>query len=173
MGSMKHPVVRSCLVSCLALAVFALSAPPTAAQDPADETAAIKAEYQPLLAEYSRLFLKPQGTDAVAFALEKNMVSTGLKKLLKADQRLRNKDGMGRLDFDPLTGAQDDCGKPLQILGIAREKTTYLMTVSIGCKGVSPFKYVFVKESGRWVMDDAQYTFDGKIVTLQSILKGK
>ena len=157
------------LVSLMAL-LLAVPAPGRCA---ADESEAILQVYKPLLAEYSRAFLKAQGSDAVGFALQKNMASSGLQKLFKAEQRLRDKDGMGQLDFDLFFNAQDECGKPLQILGLAQEKETYLMTVTNGCKGQKPYVFVLVKESGRWVMDDARYDFDGKIVTLQDILKGK
>ncbi|MFP5238640.1 MAG: hypothetical protein ACLGQW_02305 [Acidobacteriota bacterium] len=139
----------------------------------ADESEAILQVYKPLLAEYSRLFLGSQPSEAIAFAQGKNMASSALQKLFKAEQRLRSKDGMGRLDFDFFFNAQDGCGKPLQILGLVREKGSYLMTVSNGCKGMKPYVFVLVKESDRWVMDDARYDFDGKIVTLQDILKGK
>ncbi|WP_243312938.1 YbjP/YqhG family protein [Fundidesulfovibrio agrisoli] len=164
---------RRLALGCLVPLIVLLLAVPVPGRCAADESEAILQVYRPLLAEYSRLFLKPQPSDPVGFALEKNMFSSALQKLFKAEQRLRNKEGMGRLDFDLFFNAQDECGKPLKILGLAQEKDSYLMTVTNGCKGQKPYVFVLVKESGRWVMDDARYGVDGKIWTLQGILKGK
>ncbi|WP_243438211.1 YbjP/YqhG family protein [Fundidesulfovibrio soli] len=158
---------------CLVPLVCFLLAGPVHGRCAADESEAILQVYRPLLAEYSRLVLGVRDSEAIAFALEKNMASTALQKLFKAEQRLRNKEGMGRLDFDLFFNAQDECGKPLRILGLTLETQVALLTVSNGCKGMKPYVFVLVKESGRWVIDDARYDVDGKIWTLQGILKAK
>lgn len=160
-------------IRCLVPLTVLLLACPIHGRCAADESEAILRMYRPLLAEYSRLVLGSRDSEAIAFALEKDMVSSALRKLFRAEQRLRDKEDIGRLDFDFFFAAQDDNGKPLQILGLTQEKATYLMSVTNGFEQRKPYVFVLVKESGRWVIDDVRYDFDGVRVTLQGILKGK
>jgi len=154
---------------------LALSGPlgPAASAQTGDQTAdAIRKAYAPLLEEYSRIFMGSGTPDCIGFALKKDMVSAELKALLLKEQGARKKSrGVGKLDFDLFFNAQDDSGKPLSIVGVVRDGEAYAMTVSNGFKGAAPHQLVLVRESGRWVIDDARYRVEGKAFTLKGLLK--
>jgi len=169
---MRHRARRASLyIGFLALALLGPWNPAARAQA-ADQAEAIRKTYAPLLEEYSRIFMGAGAPDCVDFALKKDMVSADLKARLQREQRARKKgQGVGNLDFDLFFNAQDDSGKPLTIVGVARDGAGYALKVSNGFKGALPHEFVLAEEAGRWVIADARYPDGGRTVTLKGLLK--
>lgn len=155
------------------------------AQD-ADVAAAVKARYEKLLAEYSRIMMNPTRTSpsATAFVVKNNMVSKELRWLLLKDEECAKKGGgICNLDFDFLFNGQDFC-KQLKIVDVSPRGNAIVLKVSNRfeeCdKGgyYKPYDFTLVEEAGVWVIDDAAYSSkddNGKIInfTLKDVLKGK
>lgn len=155
------------------------------AQD-ADATAAVKARYEKLFAEYSRLIMNQTKTSpsAISFSIKNNMVSKELKTLLLKDEACARKGGsICNLDFDFLFNGQDSC-KPLKIVDVHPNKNTYILKVSNRFEECDkdgyykPYDFTLIEESGAWVIDDAAYSMkddNGKIInfTLKGTLNRK
>lgn len=154
------------------------------AQD-ADATAAVRARYEKLLAEYSRFMMNPSKTSpsAMTFSIKNNMVSKELKSLLlKDDECARKKGGICKLDFDFLFNGQDYC-KPLKIVDFFVNGKTLTLKVSNRFEECDkdgyykPYDFTLIEESGAWVIDDAVYSMkddNGKVInfTLKEVLNG-
>jgi hypothetical protein len=96
----------------------------------------------------------------------------------KADAKVKTKgDEVGPIDFDPVTSSQ---GLQVKSFKVATEKqdenkmTLAVTIVPVNVERTSPLdniiRYDFVRENGRWLIDDIRNSVDGKPVSVKGLL---
>lgn len=172
-----HAWIASRLAAALAV-LAACAAPAASAPPPASDPKGIAREiYATVAAGDGDAGGQLLWTDR---AVRARLFSKGLASLwAKADTKAEaEKDGLGAIDFDPLTASQDPLVRSFSVAVEKQDERSATVAVTLvdprGRRKVPADETVrldFVREGGRWAIDDLRGTVEGRRWSVREVLK--
>jgi hypothetical protein len=125
---------------------------------------------------------KGKGNGGAAFVIENEAakakyLSKSLIELWARADANTPKDDVPPIDFDPVTNSQEPDVKSFTVATEKLEADTAVMAVTISGRmprakpSDNTIRYNYVRENGKWKIDDISGTIDGEVWSLREILK--